>query len=137
MLSPEEQIAAIATAAMTAAGEECVNEIRQKISRTYPPASDPATPPHLRTGDLALGIHSTVDEFHDNVTLNIVSETPYGLFLRDGTSKMAARDYFGDNDYDLVYDTVYRHLQAAFAASPGATVNLAQSLAAFAGINAV
>lgn len=114
MLSPEEQIAAIATRAMTEAGEEVVNEIRQKISRAYPPSSDPGTPPHLRTGDLALGIHSHVDEFHDNVTLTIVSETPYGLFLRDGTDRMAARDFFGDNDRDLTEQITRRILQTAF-----------------------
>lgn len=99
---------------MEEAGKETVDEIRQKISRTFPPSSDPATPPHLRTGDLALGIHHSVDAFHDNVILTIVSDAEYSIFLRDGTDRMAARDFFGDNDVQLLEQISVRNLQAAF-----------------------
>lgn len=127
MLSPEEQISAIATAAMESAGKEVVNEIQQRISRTFPPASDPYTPPHLRTGDLALGIHHTVDEFHDGVTLTIISDMFYSSFLHYGTKKMQWRDLFRGNDLLLLVDTTHRVLQTAFtphgAGAPANAIN--------------
>ncbi len=120
MLSPEEQIAAITLAAVEEAGPILVNEVRQEISRAYPPSSEPGTPPHLRTGDLALGIRSSVDRFWDGVTLTLISEAPYSIYLRDGTERAAPRDFMGDEAAQrytpIVVDILQKHF--GFQATP-------------------
>jgi hypothetical protein len=120
MLSPEEQISAITRAAFEEAGPILVNEVRQEISRAYPPSSDPGTPPHLRTGDLALGVRSSVDTFWTGVTLTLISEAEYSIYLRDGSSRMEKRDYMGDEAAQryapIVVDILQKHF--GFSATP-------------------
>lgn len=112
-MSPEDQIARITRAALEEAGSVLVEQVRQEISVAFPPASDPATPPHLRTGDLSAGIRFSVDQFWDGVSLTLISEAPHSIFLRDGTSRMAARDFMGDEAAQryapIVVDIIQRH----------------------------
>lgn len=119
-MSPEEQIAAITRAAFEEAGLVLVNEVRQEISRAYPPSSEANTPPHLRTGDLALGMRSSVDTFWNGVTLTLISEAEYSIWLRDGSNVAAARDFMGDAAAQrytpIVVDILQKHF--GFSATP-------------------
>lgn len=111
MATPEEQISAIVTAGLEAAGQDVVSVIQYEINEAYPPASEPGTPPHLRTGVLQAGIRSQVDEFHDGITLSLISDAFYSKFLRDGTSKMSARDFFGDAAVQRYLPLIIQSLQ--------------------------
>lgn len=114
MLSPEEQIDAIVLESLDEIGRDLVFAIQLEISDLYPPSSAPATPPHLRSGNLQRGMNYTVDQFHDGYTLTIVSSAEYSQYLRDGTGKMAARDFMGDAATARYADYVVQRLQAAF-----------------------
>lgn len=112
MATPEEQISAIVTAGLEAAGQDVVSVIQYEINEAYPPASEPGTPPHLRTGVLQAGIRSQVDQFHDGITLSIISDAFYSQFLRDGTSRrLAPRDFFGDAAVQRYLPLIIQSLQ--------------------------
>ncbi len=93
------------------AGKRSVVSIRNEISERYPPASEPETPPHLRTGKLYDGIASQVNEFHDGITLTVSSEMYYSAWLRDGTTKMQWRDFFREHTEEVVNDFVLEELE--------------------------
>lgn len=111
MDTPEEQIRAIVLAGFQQAGAAITDVIKYEINEAYPPASEPSTPPHLRTGNLQAGIHFVVDDFHDGPTLTIISEAFYSQFLALGTKKMAARDFFGDAAVERYMPVIVQALQ--------------------------
>lgn len=102
------------------AGEELVEEIRAEIGTPYPPASKPGTPPHLRTGNLRDRTDSVVvsNVNGGEITLTLENSAAYAAFLRDGTSKMAARDFFQESKLDdylpRVVDAVVDELESRF-----------------------
>lgn len=114
-MTPEEQGRALISAGMDIAGRELVQIVQYEINEAYPPASAPYNPPHLRTGNLQAGITYAVDEFHDGVTLNLISEMFYSSYLRDGTSKMDRRDFMGSEAADRYVPYVVQILQNQFA----------------------
>ena len=81
--------------AFNQAVREMTKAIRGPISKQYPPASKPGSPPNKRTGNL-----------HDStIVLRIgraifVRTTDYGIFLDGGTSKMAARPFIRTRIHD-------------------------------------
>lgn len=111
MPSPEEQLRAIVSAGFASIAPHVVDIIRYEIDEAYPPASEPGTPPHRRTGNLQNKIRSQVDEFHDGVTLTFISDAFYSRFLRDRTRKMAARDFFGDQAVERYLPIIAQLLQ--------------------------
>jgi hypothetical protein len=107
--------------ACEAFGADIVEEIRSEIATSYPPASSPGEPPHRRSGNLiASSGHSVISEVSaSRVELTIYNTAPYAVFLRDGTGRMAARDFMGDERLDEYMprfaDAVVGALQAKFS----------------------
>jgi hypothetical protein len=102
------------------AGETLVAEIRKEISTPYPPASKPGTPPHLRSGRLrdSMDSHVVSNVSGGRVVMRVENNAPYAGYLRDGTSKMAKRDFMQETKLDeylpLVVDAVVDSIQARF-----------------------
>ena len=117
-MTPEEQIDAIIARCFEVAGPELVDVVRYEINVAYPPASEPGTPPHLRTGNLQALITSRVDGFHDGVALTIISDAFYSGFLQNGTSRMARRDFFGPEAIERYTPIVVQSCQRTIDASP-------------------
>lgn len=63
------------------------------VGVAYPPASSPGSPPHRRTGDFQRSITYEVRKKSGQPAVRIYSTSPYGNFLNDGTSRMAARPW--------------------------------------------
>jgi hypothetical protein len=105
---------------MERASDEIIEDIKQRISTAYPPASKPGEPPHRRTGNLLASNDSfvTSDVGGLEVTMTLSNSAFYAGFLRDGTSKMAARDFFQDSDADRylpkVIDAVVDEITSQF-----------------------
>jgi hypothetical protein len=59
-------------------GERVVEETQGAIATPYPPASDPGTPPHLRTGNLHEGVTSDVREDSGAIVLSVSSNRANG-----------------------------------------------------------
>lgn len=80
-------------------GNRVVAQTRDLIDEPWPPASEPLTPPHRRTGNLRDGVSGSVNVFEvEGVVLTIVSARAGGdervpFWLEFGTRKMAARPY--------------------------------------------
>lgn len=74
-------------------GDFYVSRIRDQISQPYPPASEPNTPPHQRTGDLWESISWIIDDSSRGKRLRIFSPLPYAYWLEMGTSKMEPRPF--------------------------------------------
>lgn len=89
-------------------GQASTEYIRGSISESYPPASTPLTPPHMRTMALRDGVYYKTDEKPDAVT--IISQRGASVsfeggkisgvqlemvpeWLEFGTKKMTARPY--------------------------------------------
>lgn len=65
--------------------------MRNLVSVKYPPASQPKTPPRMRTGDLRNSIgREKVADMHHRVSVG----AEHGRFLEYGTRNMAARPFF-------------------------------------------
>jgi hypothetical protein len=99
------------------AGETLVAEIRQEIGTPYPPASKPGTPPHLRTGELRDKMDSQVvsNVSGGRITLTVENTAKHAQYLRDGTGRMAKRDFMQEDKLDeylpLVVDAVVDSIQ--------------------------
>lgn len=106
--------------ASESAGARVTDRIKTEISVAYPPASKPGTPPHRRTGNLQNKTrHTVVTEVNaGQVRLIVENAAPYGGYLRDGTSRMEARDFMGDaaaDRYtDIVVDAIVDSLKDSF-----------------------
>lgn len=71
---------------------EGVRIVKQMINTPFPPASAPNTPPHRRIGQLLSSIDfEIIDDF--TARYGVVFGLIYGLFLEEGTSKMAPRPF--------------------------------------------
>lgn len=66
---------------------------KQLVGVQYPPASSPGNPPHRRTGAFQQSITYEVRKRSGQPAVRIYSTSPYGDFLNDGTSRMAARPW--------------------------------------------
>jgi HK97 gp10 family phage protein len=66
---------------------------KQLVGIQYPPASSPGNPPHRRTGAFRQSITYEVRKRSGQPAVRIYSTSPYGDFLNDGTSRMAARPW--------------------------------------------
>jgi hypothetical protein len=88
--------------AFEAVGGSIVSGIQQDISTPYPPASTPGTPPHKRTGNLiAQTNHEVITTIGSGrITLTVFNSAAYAAYLRDGTSRMGARDFFRESSLD-------------------------------------
>jgi hypothetical protein len=81
---------------LNAVGKAGVEAFRGGMGK-YPPASAPGAWPNSRSGKLRASIKYEVGgggAFNDTVTIG--TNTPYSLFLRHGTSKMARRKMSDD-----------------------------------------
>jgi hypothetical protein len=95
-------IASAVADAFEIAGGEIVEDIKQRISTAYPPASKAGEAPHRRSGNLLNRTSEfvTTDIGGLEVVLTLSNDAFYAAFLRDGTSKMAKRDFFQETDLD-------------------------------------
>jgi hypothetical protein len=73
--------------------EEIKEDARTRVSEAYPPASEPGTPPHRRSGNLMEGIYSVaaVDDGEKSVSIHCGTDVFYGVFLEQGTERMDPR----------------------------------------------
>lgn len=83
---------------MQDAGAFGVARVKETISDAFPPASEPGTPPHQRTGALKEGVSSYTFQQGDVIKTVVLSERVgrnpnVPAYLEGGTSKMAARPY--------------------------------------------
>lgn len=88
----------LATSALDQFGQRVTNDIRERLSIQYPPASLPGEDPHKRTGRLREGIHHEIESSAEGLAMSVLSERSGGnpnvpLFLNEGTSKMKPRPY--------------------------------------------
>ena len=93
-----EMLARRLTQAQSAVAESEVVRIKEDIATQYPPASEPGTPPHRRTGNLQDGVFSVTENQGWQVVSNIASDRAGGdehvpSYLEFGTSRMAPRPY--------------------------------------------
>lgn len=89
------QIDAVVLGVMNQVANDMEDDIKETVSIAFPPPSDPATEPHLRTGYLRSGIMSAVTQGGNVTTVEVVSEVDYSSYLEFGTSRMAARPFMG------------------------------------------
>lgn len=71
--------------------EDIVQDARDRISESYPPSSDPGTPPHRRSGDLYESIFAAVGVDGNTVSIECGSDLDYAELLEDGTDTMSPR----------------------------------------------
>lgn len=114
MLSPEDQLRELVRPSMERAGIDLVSIIQYDINEAFPPASEPYTPPHKRTGNLQELIRYQVDEFPTDITLSIISDATYSRYLNEGTDRMARRDFMGPEAIDRYTPAVISHLIGQF-----------------------
>jgi HK97 gp10 family phage protein len=73
------------------AGIHLKNEVKKAISDAYPPASEPDSEPHRRSGELR---RSMAEELDDSKMIERVGTNKvYGRYLEMGTSKMEKRPF--------------------------------------------
>ena len=89
---------------VTACGRAMVNTLGKMVDRGFTagrdvngarfvPPKDGHRPPMVRSGRLRQAIHVSGQASLDGWRVRISEDTDYGQFLRDGTSKMAARQF--------------------------------------------
>lgn len=93
MESPEAQIANIIDRTLNDLGNDIVGDIREEIGDGWPPASDPLSPPHLRTGELQRSVNYTVTHEGSIWTLTITADIYYAGYLEWGTDRAVARPF--------------------------------------------
>jgi HK97 gp10 family phage protein len=67
----------------------------KKLSKPYPPASQPGQAPHRRTGRLQ---QTTKAVYRDGAI--VIRTTQYGIYLDGGTSKMEPRPFIRKNIHE-------------------------------------
>jgi hypothetical protein len=88
-------------ASMAKTAQEARQDMQTEISEPWPPASAPATPPHLRTGNLQQGVSDDTRLGGANtIDSTIMSEREAGnpmvpIFLEFGVNAFAPRPYMG------------------------------------------
>lgn len=87
----KEQLMQVLIDAANAIAEDIVADARDRISDSYPPASEPNTPPHRRSSDLYESVNAGVIVDDDKVTVECGSPLDYAEFLEYGTDRMAPR----------------------------------------------
>lgn len=75
------------------AGKAIVAHTRALVGIQYPPASSPGQPPHRRTGAFQRSVEYTTRRRSGEPAVRIYSTSPYGDYLNDGTTRMAARPW--------------------------------------------
>jgi HK97 gp10 family phage protein len=78
---------------MTAAAIVVRDSVKVSLSTSYPPASAPGSPPHLRTNRLRSSIAYEVTEGPRGIEARVGTNVQYALALELGTSRMAARPF--------------------------------------------
>lgn len=76
-------------------GERMVQDARERASEPYPPASEPGTSPHTRSGDLVESINYQVLATEDGVSVTVGTTLEYGAWLEEGTEIMSPRPLWG------------------------------------------
>ena len=72
-----------------AAADALASFIRETISDPYPPASDPFSPPHSRSGELKDGVYA----YAEGTEIVFGDSAPHASFLELGTWKMLPRPF--------------------------------------------
>lgn len=75
--------------------EDVQADLVESISTQYPPASEPGTPAHRRTGGYIATIEQDVEQDGFTITASVSSDSLLSLWLERGTVKMAPRPHFG------------------------------------------
>lgn len=104
---------AVATG-MAVAGKALSASTARNINTPYPPASEPGTPPHRRSGDLHDAVTHSVRRGMGTVVLRVgvpPGGPVYAAFLQGGTRRMAPRPFIPTPE--LVAATVRGYVTAA------------------------
>ncbi len=79
--------------ALHAIAQRLVELCRVEVSDDYPPASDPWTPPHKRTGIGQRSIVTRIDPTTTSAALVVLSRAKYMLYLELGTHRILPRPW--------------------------------------------
>lgn len=77
---------------MKAGSEALVAFLKETISTPYPPASDPYSPPHTRSGKLIRELYATVE----GESLAFGDTAEHAAYLEFGTWKMLPRPFLAN-----------------------------------------
>ena len=109
-----EQVLQRLEPAMVAVGDDIFHALQLSLSTPYPPASVPGESPHLRTGELRLGISvETERRGEDTVVTTVKSERPSTPGVPETLENTLNRPILRDMERDMAEGGYVASLQDA------------------------